>query len=345
MKKLNLKSSEIANMIDGQLIGADHFINKFNRLENAAESEITFYSDSKFLDYFNNSLASCVIISKETTYNLSDKQSFILVENPYLAFVKLINYFHKLSEQEPIGISERSSIASGVELGNDVFVADFVSIYSDSIIGNNTKLYNNVCIMSNVKIGNNCKIYPNVTIYEDTIIGDNTIIHSGAVIGGDGFGFTEDKATGEYTKIPQIGNVVIGNNVEIGANSTIDRALVGSTIIGDGVKIDNLCQIAHNCEIDVNSAMAAQVGIAGSTKIGKRVRLGGQVGLSGHIDITDDVIIYAQSGVAKSIEKKGIYFGSPIKDRLTAFKIEAVTTKLPEMARDIEKLKSKLDIK
>lgn len=343
MKELNLKSSEIANLLGGQLIGADHFISKLNRLENASYTDITFYSDIKFQDCFNNSTASCIIISEKTEYKVSEKQSFIIVENPYIAFVKLINFVHNQNTKNLLGISEKSSIADGVKLGNDVFVADYVSIYNDSVIGLNTKIYNNVCIMANVKIGDNCIIYPNVTIYDDTVIGNNTIIQAGAVIGGDGFGFTEDKLTGEYTKIPQIGNVVIGNNVEIGANTTIDRALVGSTKIGDGVKIDNLCQIAHNCEIDINSAMAAQVGVAGSTKIGKRVRLGGQVGLSGHIDITDDVIIYAQSGVAKSVEKKGIYFGSPIKDRLTAFKIEAVTSKLPEMARDIEKLKSKLE--
>ncbi|MFY8160745.1 MAG: UDP-3-O-(3-hydroxymyristoyl)glucosamine N-acyltransferase, partial [Candidatus Kapaibacteriota bacterium] len=193
---------------------------------------------------------------------------------------------------------------------------------------------------SDVFIGKNTIIYPNVTIMNGTIIGDNCIIHPGAVIGSDGFGYYEEG--GKYIKIPQIGNVVIEDNVEIGANTTIDRSFIGSTIIKCGVKIDNLVQIGHNCVIGENSAMASQVGIAGTVTIGKNVRLGGQVGLAGHLKIADNVTIIAQSGVSKTILESGTYFGSPIKEATKAFKIEATLRNLPDLAKEVSNLKKEV---
>ena len=210
-------------------------------------------------------------------------------------------------------------------------------------IGKNTVLHSNISIYDNSKIGDNCTIHANVTIYEDTEIGNNCVIHSGVALGSDGFGFLENK-DGSYTKIPQLGNVVLENDIEIGANTTIDRALVGSTIIRNGVKLDNQIQIAHNCEIGENSAMAAQVGVSGSVKVGKRNRFGGQSGISGHIEIADDVVLLAKSGVPKSIEKGGLYFGSPIREKMQAFRIEAVIHNLPDLAKDVKLIKKKLEI-
>jgi UDP-3-O-[3-hydroxymyristoyl] glucosamine N-acyltransferase len=198
-------------------------------------------------------------------------------------------------------------------------------MYDDNVIGENTIINSNVTLYNSVHIGNNC------------------IIHAGAVIGSDGFGYIEDKTDGSYDKVPQLGNVVIEDYVEIGANSTIDCALIGSTIIRRGTKIDNLVHIAHNCEIGENTGIAAQAGVSGSVTSGKRNRFGGQVGIAGHLEIPDDVTILAQSGVSKSIPKSGIYFGSPIKEHLKAFKIEAVLRKLPELASDVNKLRIEIN--
>jgi UDP-3-O-[3-hydroxymyristoyl] glucosamine N-acyltransferase len=242
-------------------------------------------------------------------------------------------------EIHPSAVIEQGAFVSAkASIGANCYIGKNVSIDEGVIIKSNCS------IQQNVKIGKNTLIHSNVVIYKDCEIGDNCIIHSGVVIGADGFGYIEN-SDGSYSKIPKIGNVVIGNNVEIGANTTIDRSLIGSTYISDGVKLDNLIQIGHNVEVGENSVMAAQVGVSGSAKIGKRNRFGGQVGIAGHLEIADDVIIMAQSGVAKSVTQKGMYFGSPIKDRITAFKIEAVIPQLPQIYKDINLIKKKLDIK
>jgi UDP-3-O-[3-hydroxymyristoyl] glucosamine N-acyltransferase len=241
------------------------------------------------------------------------------------------------------GIHPTAVVESTAQISPSATIGANCYIGENSIIKDRAVIYPNSSIQRDVTIGENCIIYSNVSIYYGCTIGRDCIIHSGAVIGSDGFGFQENK-DGSYTKIPQIGKVIIGDSVEIGANTTIDRAFVGSTIIEYGVKLDNLIQIAHNDEIGENSAMAAQVGISGSTKIGKRVRLGGQVGISGHIEIGDDVVLLAKSGVPKSMTEKGIYIGAPARDRLTAFKIEAVIHNLPQLSKDVDKIKKKLGI-
>jgi UDP-3-O-[3-hydroxymyristoyl] glucosamine N-acyltransferase len=264
------------------------------------------------------------------------------VEAPYLSFLKLVHYFEPNNELSggihPTAVIEKSAVISdNVSIGANCYVGE------NCVIQEGSQIFPNTTIQRNVRIGSNCKIYPNVSIYFNCEIGNNCIIHSGVVIGSDGFGFQEHN-DGSFTKIPQIGNVIIGNDVEIGANTSIDRSFVGSTIIGNGVKLDNLIQIAHNDEIGDNTAMAAQVGISGSTKVGKRNRFGGQVGISGHIEIADDVVLLAKSGVASSVTKKGVYIGAPIRDKFTAFKIEAAIHNLPQLVRDIEKIKKKLEI-
>jgi UDP-3-O-[3-hydroxymyristoyl] glucosamine N-acyltransferase len=238
-------------------------------------------------------------------------------------------------------------ISSAAHIAESAVIADNVTIEACVVIGDNVRIAQgtviraNSTIYENVTIGENCCINSNVSLYNDTIIGNNCIIHAGTVIGADGFGYIEHP-DGSFTKVPQLGNVVIHDDVEIGANCTIDRAMIGSTIIKSGVKLDNLVHIAHNCEIGKNSASAAQTGVSGSTIIGERVRLGGQVGLAGHLTIADDVKLLAQSGVAKTIDKKGTYFGAPAKDQMKAFKIEAVIRQLPELLSDLRDLQKKV---
>jgi len=320
-----LSSKEISNIINGELVGSpDLFFTSLQRIEYASTNDISFCQNDEFLEIAKETKPGLLILFKGAEYKHDTNQALIYHDNPYFAFAQLLIYIDK----------HFNAISSGIRPS--------ASISLNANVGNNPTILENVVIEDNVKIGDNCLIHPNVVIKRDTIIGDNVIIHPGAVVGSDGFGYL-DNPDGSYTKIPQLGNVIIGNNVEIGANVCIDRALIGSTHIADGVKIDNLVQIAHNVEIGENSAFASQVGISGSAKIGKRVRMGGQAGSAGHLEITDDVTIMAQSGVAKSVTTKGIYFGSPIKPRLEAFKIEAIIKNLPSLINDIKSIKKKLE--
>lgn len=320
-----LTASEINELVKGELQGSPNlYFTNLQRIEYSTQNDITFCSSDEYLKYISSNTPGLVILYYDAEIKPKENQAFIRHKNPYYAFAQLLIYLDEKFAKKKLGISKNAVIASSVKIGDNPTIMD------------------NVVIEENVKIGNNCIIHQNVVIKRDTEIGDNVIIYPSAVIGSDGFGYL-DNSDGSYTKIPQLGNVVIGNNVEIGANTCIDRALVGSTIISNGVKIDNLVQIAHNVIIGENSAFASQVGISGSAKIGKRVRMGGQVGSAGHLEITDDVTIIAQSGVAKSIEKKGIYFGSPVKPRLEAFKIEAILKNLPTLFNDVKEIKSKFN--
>jgi UDP-3-O-[3-hydroxymyristoyl] glucosamine N-acyltransferase len=336
----SIKCSEIAETVNGEIVGDGNVsIYNLNRIEFASQGELTFYSDHKYKDYFESSEATCIIVAKSLDKSPKTDQIFIKVDDPYAAFIKIIKLVEFISEETAIGIHKSAVV------GENTFIDESVSIGPNCVIGNNCRIEEgtiieaNCSIQDNVQIGKNNRIYPNVVCYKDIQIGSNCIIHAGAVIGGDGFGFTENKEDGSFTKIPQIGNVIIGDDVEIGCNTTIDRAVVGSTIIGNGVKIDNLCQIGHNCVVEENTGIAAQTGLAGSTHLGKRVRLGGQVGIAGHLRIGDDVTLIAQSGTNKSISEKGVYFGSPARPQMQAFKIEAALNSLPDLGKEVAKLK------
>lgn len=320
-----LSASEINNIVNGELLGSpDLYFSSLQRIEHATKNDISFCNTEKFLEIAKKTKAGLLIIYKGADYTPSDEQVLIFHENPHIALVKILNFINDNFNKKESQISNNAKIDKSAKIGKNPIILD------------------NVVVEECVEIGDNCFIHQNVVIKSYSKIGDNVIIHPGAVIGSEGFGYLENP-DGSYNKIPQLGNVIIGNNVEIGANTCIDRALIGSTIIKDGVKIDNLVQVAHNVEIDENSAFASQVGIAGSVKIGKRVRMGGQVGTSGHIAITDDVTILAQSGVAKSITNKGEYYGSPVKPKFEAFKIEAVIKSLPELNKEIGRIKKKLE--
>ena len=340
---IKLTPAEVADIVGGELIGSPSTpIRNLSKIENGQPGDLTFLYRDDYERYLEGCYASCILIPKGFIAVPKLNQSFIECENPYLSFIKILRLVTVSNSDKIVkkGEIHRSAIISSTaKIGKNVVVGARCYIGKNCIIADNVVLMPNVTLYDNVIIGEGTEINSNVVCYQDTIIGKNCIIHAGTVIGSDGFGFIENPEDGSYEKIPHIGNVNIGDNVEIGANSTIDRALIDSTIIENGVKIDNLVHIAHNCFIGAHSAMAAQVGISGSTKVGSRNRIGGQVGLAGHIELTDDVVVYAQSGIPKSINKKGAYFGSPAKEKMQAFKIEACLRRLPEVLTDVEVLK------
>lgn len=338
--KLKLTIEEIIKIIGGTAMGnnADVIIG-INSIENASRGEVTFFSDKKYENALLNSNASVVIVSKDIEYNPKENQVFILTEDPYKSVVQLAYYIESFNKSKPNGIHPTAIIEKSAIIAENVSIASHCYISEECNIGNNVTMRSNTVLGKNVSIGANTYIYPNVIICSDSVIGANCIIHPGAVIGSEGFGYLENSEDGSYTRIPQIGKVILENNVEIGANSTIDRAMLGITIIRQGTKIDNLVQIGHNCDIGEHNGIAAQAGISGSVKTGNRNRFAGQAGIAGHIEICDDVTIMAQSGVSNTIKNSGIYFGSPAKPRLTAFKIEAAIRNLPDIVKDINKLK------
>lgn len=341
-----LTCEEIANRFNGKIIGNGSLqVTRLNRIEYATEGDLSFISDKKYLKYLETTNATCILVPKNFNLpKIKENQVYIEVDNPYLVFFQLLVQLDTYYKQFSSFIHPTAVIDPTAQVHETAYIGAKVVIGKNCKIGEHTIILPNTTLYDNVKIGNNCLIHANVVCYYNTIIGDNCIVHSGAVIGSDGFGYIENK-DGSFTKIPQLGNVVIGNNVEIGANTTIDRAIVGSTIIEDGVKIDNLVQIAHNVHIGENTAMAAQVGISGSTKIGKRNRLAGQVGIAGHIEIADDVVLEAKSGVAKSITEGGVYFGAPPKKKFEAFKILMATSELPQLLQEFNNLKKILEEK
>ncbi|MFZ1320607.1 MAG: UDP-3-O-(3-hydroxymyristoyl)glucosamine N-acyltransferase [Ignavibacteria bacterium] len=338
-----MKLSEVANIINGKLEGdPDAEVTAIGKIESAKNYEITFISNPKYEKYFESTEAGCVLVSDEFEIkdkNLRKKISLIRVKDPYNSFLKLLEKFEIKEEITDTGISDKCSIGTNIKTGENVYAGINVIIENDCKIGDGTRIYANTYIGKNSVLGKNCLIYPNVTIYRDTVIGDNVIIHSGTVIGSDGFGFAKQDDS-SYKKIPQTGNVVIEDNVEIGSNTSIDRATIGETRICKGVKIDNQIQIAHNVTIGEDTVIAAQVGIAGSTKIGKRCMIGGQAGIVGHLEICDDVIIGAAVGVSKSITVPGIYTGYRFRPYREDLKIEARIRNLDKLEERIKKLES-----
>ncbi len=300
----------IANFINGKILGDENAsISGVSPIESAQNGQLSFVAQEKFADYISNSEASVIIVSEKFVKNQDYKPTLIVVEDAYLSFQVLMNLYQQMKEEKKTGIEQPSSVSESAVLGEEVFVGAFSYISEKAKIGNGTQIQPQVFIGKNVKIGDNCIIYSGAKIYDYCVIGDNCIIHSNSVIGSDGFGFQPTKDG--YQKIPQLGNVVLENNVEIGSNCSIDRGTIGSTIIGEGTKIDNLIQIAHNVKIGKNNVIAAQAGIAGSTVIGDWNMIGGQTGIVGHIKIGNQVRIQAQSGVNASVEDGQTIYGSP----------------------------------
>lgn len=337
---MNIKVQDAADLVGGKIIGdASLEIKYVSKIQEAQSGDLTFLYLPAYEKYLKTTNASAVLI-RPGTKKSRDDITYIEIDNPNIAFQKIIEkYFTPKIKLN--GIDKTVSIPSSAKLGNNVALGKNVVLEDNCIVGNNTKIFHNTVILQNVKIGDDCLIYPNVTIRENCIIGNNVIIHSGTVVGSDGFGYAPRK-DGGYDKIPQIGNVVIEDNVELGSNISIDRAAIGSTVIKKGTKIDNLVQIAHNVVIGENTAISAQSGIAGSTTIGKNCILAGQVGIVGHIEITDGVLIGAQSGVSKSITKPGKYFGSPVKELNISLRQEGHFRNLAKYAEKIKELEKKI---
>ena len=331
---------QIATMIQGAVEGdGTQCITGFDKIEEGKTGSISFLSNPKYESYLYETDATAVIVSTDLALKSPVKSTLIRVKEPYVAFTILLQKYQEMMSERETGIRLTAHIAGGIKVGKDIFVGHLSFIDAQSSIGNYNSIHNHVSIGKNVHIGDNCIIYPGVVIYKDTIIGNNVIIHANAVIGADGFGHAP-QADGTYKAIPQLGNVVIEDDVSIGANATIDRATMGSTFIRKGVKLDNLVQVAHNVEIGANTAIAAQTGISGSTKIGENCLIGGQVGIAGHLSIAPKTIITGQSGVTKSIKTPGQTMGGfPATNNVDNLKRSALIRQLPELFEKINKIK------
>lgn len=334
-------AKQIAEFLKGEIIGnPDVEVNNFAKIEEGKPRTLSFLANPKYTHYIYETKADIVLVNNDFVAEKEISATLIKVANAYAALASLMEMVSSVIPTKE-GIEDMSYISKSVKLGDKPYVGAFAYISDNATIGDNSKIYPHAYIGDNVNIGNNVIIYSGVKIYHNCEIGDNVIIHSGAVIGSDGFGYSQEK--GVYTKIPQMGNVVIENDAEIGANTTIDRAVMGSTIIRKGVKLDNLIQIGHNSTVGSNTVMAAQVGIAGSTKIGEGVVLGGQVGIGGHITIGDRSQVGAQSGIISNTPSDSQIMGSPafnIKDNI---KSSIIYKKLPDMYRQIGELERELN--
>ncbi len=334
-----MKLKKLASLLKGEIIGppqADNIeITGVSSIKEAQEGDITFISAQRYIKDLSGCRASCVIV-KEPIADIDITQ--LRVSNPYFAFAKLLEHFY-IKTQKHIGINKKAIVSDKAKIAEDVSIFPFSYISDEVSIGTGTFIYPYVFIGENTTIGEKCIIYPHVTIREGVKVGNGVIIHSGSVIGSDGFGYVFEE--GRHYKIPQVGGVIIEDDVEIGSNVSIDRATTGNTIIGKGTKIDNLVQIAHNVKIGNNSIIIAQVGIGGSTEIGSYVTLAGQVGVSDHAKIESETMIGAQSGVMGHVTK-GVYSGTfaiPHRDWLKA---QAIFTKLPELNKKIKELEEKI---
>ena len=322
---------QIADLIEGTVNGnGATLISNFDKIEEGKSGSISFLSNPKYESFLYQTDASAVIISKDLALKKPVKTALIRVSDPYLAFTILLQKYQELVENKETGIQVPSYVADSAHISENVFVGRFTFVDAGSQIGKNSQIYDRVSIGKNVTIGCDCTIFPGVVIYKDCVIGNNVVIHANSVIGSDGFGHAP-QADGTFKSIPQLGNVVIEDDVSIGSNTTIDRATMGSTIIRKGVKIDNLVQIAHNVEIGSNTAIAAQTGISGSTKVGENCLIAGQVGVAGHITIAPKTIVTGQSGVTKSVKTPGQTLGgTPASNNVDFLKRNALIRQLPE---------------
>lgn len=335
---MTFSAAQIALLVNGTIEGnPEATVSSFGKIEEAGEGQLSFLANPKYEDYIYSTKASIIIINQGLSLKQPVSSTLLRVADAYTAFATLLSKYQEIIQQQMTGIQQPSYIAKTASYGQNVFIGAFSYLGENVKVGDQTKIYPNAFIGDNVTIGDNCVIHPGVKIYHDCKVGNQVTIHAGTVIGSDGFGFAP-QADGSFKKVPQIGNVVIENNVEIGANATIDRATIGSTLIKSGAKLDNLIQIAHNVEVGNSTVIAAQSGVSGSTKIGNGVMIGGQVGIVGHIQIGDGARINAQSGVSKSLEPGKAVTGSPAYDYTAALRSQAVNRKLPELEKRVKEL-------
>ncbi len=336
---LSFSAQQIALMVQGKIEGdATVTVNQFGKIESAIAGEISFLANPKYEEFLYQTKASIVLINESLVLKQNMAATLIRVPDAYAAFATLLTQYQALKTNNLTGIQSPSFIASSAKLGKDHFVAAFAYIGENVKVGEEVKIFSNVVIGENVVIGNKVVLHPGVVIYADCVLGNNIIIHAGTIIGSDGFGFAPN-ANGTYQKVPQLGNVIIEDDVEIGANTTIDRATIGSTIIKQGVKLDNLVQIAHNVEVGQDTVIAAQVGLSGSTKVGKGVMMGGQSGAAGHLNIADGVKVAARSGITKTIDKaNSTVTGFPAAEHSTALRAQIHLKNLPNLEKRVKEL-------
>ena len=336
---MQFTAQQIALIVSGTIEGnPDITVSSFGKIEEATAGQLSFLANPKYNDYLYTTKASLIIVNESLQLEKNITATLVRVKDAYTAFASLLTTYQNLKAQQKKGIETPSHIASTATLGDDIYIGAFAYVGEKVNIGKNTKIYPGVYIAENVRIGNNSTIHAGVKIYEDCVIGNDVIIHAGTVIGSDGFGFAP-QPDGSYQKVPQIGNVIIEDQVEIGANTTIDRATMGSTIIKKGVKLDNLIQIAHNVEIGSQTVIAAQTGISGSTKLGQKIMIGGQAGIAGHLTIANGVKIAGGAGVTKNLEGEGkSYAGFPAEDAKQSLKTQVYTRQLPELEKRVKEL-------
>lgn len=338
---MEFTAEQIANVIGGRVEGnKDAKVHTFAKIEEGTEGAISFLSNPKYTHYLYNTKSSIVIVNEDLELEKDVDATLIRVKNAYESIAKLLQIY-EASKPKKTGVAPQAYIAPSAKLGNNCYVGPFAYVGEGAEIGDGCQISPHAVIGDNVKVGTNCIFYPNTTIYQGCKIGNNVTIHAGSVIGADGFGFAPG-ADG-YDKIPQIGIVVIEDNVEIGANTCVDRSTMGATVIHKGVKLDNLVQVAHNVEIGENTVMSAQVGIAGSTKVGSWCMFGGQVGLAGHITIGDKTFLGAQSGVPGSLKGGEELIGTPPMNPRAYFKSQAIFRRLPDMYKDLNDAKKKIE--
>jgi len=339
---MNFTAQDIAEFLNGEVDGdASVAVNNVSKIEEGKPGTLSFLANPKYEHYIYTTQSSIVLVNKTFKAEKEVSATLIRVEDAYQSIAQLLEMYEQ-SKPQKIGIEEPSFISKTATVGEKAYVGAFAYIGSNVKMGDNVKIYPHVYVGDNVTIGDNTVLNSGVKVYENCKIGANCIVHSGVVIGGDGFGFAPSSAN-NYKKVPQVGNVVIEDHVEIGANTCIDRATMGSTIIRKGVKLDNLIQVAHNVEIDENTVIASQTGVAGSSKVGKNCMFGGQVGIAGHLTIADDVKIAAQSGIGRNIKKQGVVLqGSPAFEFGPYQKSYVLFRNLPKMREQIMDLENKV---
>ena len=347
---MDFKVTEIARFLNGEIIGNENIsVSNVSKIEEGKPGTLAFLANMKYENFIYTTNASVVLVNKNFVPKEKINATLIKVDDAYQAFASLLDLYTQAMATVKTGIEQPSFIDESATVGQNIYLGAFAYIGKNAKVGNNCKIYPQVYIGDNVTVGNDCIIYAGVKIYSDSQIGNRCILHSGVVIGSDGFGFAP-LDDGTYKKIAQIGNAVLEDDVEIGANTTIDCGTMGSTIIRKGAKIDNLVQIAHNCEVGENTVIAALTGLAGTSKVGKNCKFGGQVGLGGHLTIGDNVFIGAQSGVVKSIENNQVILGSPAMEIKEAIRAITVYKNLPklrievsQLQKEIKNIKSQID--
>lgn len=339
---MKFTASQIAGILEGDIVGnPDVEVSKLAKIEEGTKGSLTFLANPKYTQFIYDTKASVAIVNKDFSPESSIETTLIKVDDAYKAFSKLLEYYNQVKMNKS-GIEQPSFISESANYGSNLYLGAFSYLGDNVKIGENVKIYPNCYIGDNVQIGDNVVLFSGAKIYSETVIGNHCVVNSGAIIGADGFGFAPNE-NGEYSKVPQTGNVILEDHVDIGAGTTIDRATLGSTVIRRGVKLDNQIQIAHNVEIGKNTVIAAQTGIAGSTKIGENCQIGGQVGIVGHISIGNNVKIQAQSGIGRNVNDNEVLQGSPALGYGDYNKSYVHFKNLPKIVKEISDLQKKIN--